>query len=112
MLVMLQKRRLPDLSTLTHAEKDALILSLFARLEALETMVRKDSHNSTKPPSSDGFVKNPRSLREASGNTAGGHIGHKGPTLKQAEQPTRTLYHPLPAQFDRSLNPLSHDQPP
>jgi transposase len=110
MLVMLQKRRLPDLSTLTHAEKDALILSLFARLEALETMVRKDSHNSSKPPSSDGFVKKTRSLREASGKKAGGQIGHKGTTLKQVEQPTRTVYHPLPAQCDRCHNPLPHDE--
>jgi transposase len=61
MLVMAQKQRLPDLSTLTHAEKDAVILSLFARLEALETMVRKDSHSSSKPPSSDGSVKKTRS---------------------------------------------------
>jgi transposase len=61
MLVMAQKQRPPDLSTLTHAEKDALILRLFARLEALETMVRKDSHNSSKRPSSDGFVKKTRS---------------------------------------------------
>ena len=110
MLVMLQKQRLPDLSTLTHAEKDALILSLFARLEALETMVRKDSHNSSKPPSSDGFVKKTRSLREASGKKAGGQIGHKGTTLKQVEQPTRTVYHPLPAQCDRCHNPLPHDE--
>lgn len=44
MRVMAQKQPLPDLSTLEHAEKDALILSLFARLEALESLVRKDSH--------------------------------------------------------------------
>ena len=58
-----KKTATPDLSTLTHAQKDALILSLFARLEALETNVRKDSHNSSKPPSTDGFVKKTRSLR-------------------------------------------------
>src|SRR5260370_8436663 len=98
MLVMVQKQRLPDLSTLTHAEKDALILTLFARLEALETMGRKDSHNSSKPPSSDGFVKKTLSLREASGNKAGGQLGHKGTTLKQADHPPRTANHPYPTQ--------------
>ena len=110
MLVMAQKQQLPDLSTLTHAEKDALILSLFAQLEVLETMVRKDSHNSSKPPSSDGFVKKTRSLREASGKKAGGQIGHKGTTLKQVGQPTRTVYHPLPAQCDRCRNRLPQDE--
>lgn len=72
MLVMVKKQPPPDLSALTNAEKDALILTLLARLEALESMVRKDSHNSSKPPSSDGLGKKTRSLREASGKKAGG----------------------------------------
>ena len=45
MLVMVKKPSCPDLSTLTNAEKDDLILSLLARLEALESTMRKDSHN-------------------------------------------------------------------
>ena len=96
MLVMAQQHPLPDLSTLTVAEKDALILTLFARLEALESMVRKDSHNSSKPPSTDGLGKKTRSLRESSGKKAGGQIGHKGTTLKQVTHPTHTVCHPLP----------------
>ncbi len=101
MLVMAQKQILPDLSSLTHAQKDTLILALFARLEALETLVRKDSHNSSKPPSSDGLAKKTRSLREASGKKPGGQIGHKGTTLKQLAQPTQIVCHPLPPQCDR-----------
>lgn len=110
MPIMAQRPRLPDLSKLTHAEKDELILILFARLEALESMVRKDSHNSSKPPSSDGLTKKTRSLRVASGKKVGGQIGHKGTTLKQVEQPTQTVYHPLPAQCDRCHNPLPQDK--
>jgi transposase len=106
MLVMVKKPPLPDLLTLTNAEKDALILTLFARLEALESMVHKDSHNSSKPPSSDGLAKKTRSLRESSGKKAGGQIGHKGTTLKQVAQATQTVCHPLPAQCDPCHNPL------
>ena len=110
MLVMAKKSSSPDLSTLTNAEKDALILSLLARLEALESKMRKDSHNSSKPPSSDGFAKKTRSLREASGNKVGGQIGHKGTTLKQVAQPTETVRHPLPAHCLRCNKPLSQDK--
>jgi len=67
MLPMAKMTSLPDHTTLTHAEKDALILMLFARLEALELKVNKDSHNSSKPPSSDGLAKKKKtaSLRKA-----------------------------------------------
>lgn len=106
MLVMVQKPPPPDLSGLTHAEKDILILTLLARLEALESMVRKDSHNSSKPPSSDGLAKKTRSLRESSGKKAGGQIGHKGTTLKQVAQTTQTVCHPLPTQCDHCHNLL------
>jgi hypothetical protein len=43
----------PDLSKLSEAEKGAMILSLLARLDVLEKILYKDSHNSSKPPSSD-----------------------------------------------------------
>ena len=74
----------PDLSTLSVAQKDALIVALFeqverveelmamvqmlkARVEELEGRLRKDSHNSSKPPSSDGLSKKSQSLRQPSG---------------------------------------------
>jgi len=57
----------PDLSTLREAEKDALINKLFdiieqleGRIAELESQLGKDSHNSSKPPSSDGLKKPPR----------------------------------------------------
>ena len=70
---------------MTHGEKDALILMLLARLEVLESLVRKDSHNSSKPPSSDGLAKKTRSLRGASDKKVGGQIGHEGTTLKRVK---------------------------
>jgi transposase len=106
MLVMIQKQPLPDLSTMTHGEKDALILMLLARLEVLESLVRKDSHNSSKPPSSDGLAKKTRSLRGASDKKVGGQIGHEGTTLKRVAQATEIVCHPLPAQCDYCNKPL------
>jgi hypothetical protein len=86
----------PDLSKLSEAEKDAMILSLLARLDALEQILYKASHNSSKPPSSDGLAKKTVSLRQPSGKLPGGQIGHKSTKLKQAETPSEIGTHPLP----------------
>ena len=55
---------LPDLSTLDHAQKDALIVSLLAtvarmeeELMELKRQAAKNSRNSSKPSSSDGLAK-------------------------------------------------------
>jgi len=54
----------------------------------------KDSHNSSKPPSSDGLAKpQPKSLRRKSGRSTGGQKGHQGRTLRMVENPDRTLVH-------------------
>ena len=100
----------PDLSILSHEEKDTLILSLFARLDALESKVNKTSQNSSKPPSSDGLVKKTSSLREPSGKPPGGQAGHKGTTLKRVAEPTDTVNHPLPQQCMRCHSALPLEQ--
>jgi transposase len=111
MLVMVKKPSPPDLSTLTHAEKDALIFALLARLEVLESLVRKDSHNSSKPPSTDGLAKKKTSsLRKASGKNVGGQKGHNGTTLKQVAQPTEIVLHPLPARCNHCHNLLPQNE--
>ena len=109
---------LPDLSKLSFVEKDALILALFgqvkqmerltvmvhtlsARVHELEAQLRKDSHNSSKPPSSDGLAKKPKSLRESSGRKPGGQAGHEGTTLKRVATPDVTVRHPLPKHCNR-----------
>jgi len=105
----------PDLSVLSVAQKDELILALFdkvkeltatvqmlkARVEELEGRLRKDSHNSSKPPSSDALGKKNKSLRQSSGRKLGGQFGHGGSTLKRVAHPDVTVEHPLAKRCNR-----------
>src|ERR1035437_9355629 len=62
----------------------------------LRRQLGKDSSNSSKPPSSDGFKKKPRifgSLRDTSEKKSGGQAGHKGDTLKRIENPDKIERH-------------------
>jgi transposase len=64
------------------------------RVEALEAQLNKDSHNSSKPPSSDGLKKKKnQSLRKRSGRKPGGQEGHVGYTLEFSEDPTEEEPH-------------------
>jgi transposase len=69
------------------------ISHLEGRIKYLEDQIAKDSHNSSKPPSSDGFRKKPKSQRRKGGRKAGGQNGHKGTTLEMVSNPDHILVH-------------------
>jgi transposase len=64
------------------------------KVTALEARMNKDSHNSSKPPSSD-WNRTPKSLREKSGKPNGGQVGHEGHSLKQVKNPDHIQEHLL-----------------
>jgi hypothetical protein len=69
-------------------------LRLRRRSEELEALAVKDSHNSSRPPSSDPpWAKRTRSLRRPSGKRPGGQAGHLGQTLRLCERPNRVVEH-------------------
>jgi len=69
---------------------EAKITSLEAENALLKARIDKDSSNSGKPPSSDGFKK-PQNSREKSGRKPGGQPGHKGHPPKLRETPDEII---------------------
>jgi len=65
------------------------------RIEALENQGKKDSRNSSKPPSSDGFGKRNQSLRQKSERPSGGQTGHPGSTLEWRAEADHIFVHPV-----------------
>ncbi len=71
---------------------------LEARVTELEEQTKKNSRNSSKPPSTDEFVK-PKSQRKKSGKSSGGQKGHKGHHLKMSDNPDRSIVHTVKSCF-------------
>ncbi len=86
------------------------IAQLEAELAALQAYVRElqaenaelkrrlanaqtDSHNSSKPPASDGLARRPRPSRPPSGRKPGGQRGHPGHHLAQVARPDAVVVH-------------------
>jgi len=69
-----------------NAELKAEVSDLRARLDS-------NSHNSNKPPSSDGYKKQTikPALPKDKGSNQGGQKGHKGHTLQQVESPDKIV---------------------
>jgi len=97
---------LPNLSLLSHEQKDEIIRMLFpliaevrrlsARVAELEARLSKDSHNSSKPPSSDGLAKKSAFSNAPSGKKPGGQPGRAGKTLERSVHVDTVINHPLP----------------
>jgi len=66
--------------------------ALKAENQKLKAIINKDSGNSSKPPSSDGFRKIYNS-REKTGRAPGGQAGHKGSVPVLHENPATVINH-------------------
>ena len=69
----------------------AQIASLTQHVKDLQDRLAKDSHNSSLPPSSDRFVRQPKSLRKKSEKPSGGQKGHPGTTLQFSPTPDEVI---------------------
>ena len=77
-----------------NTELKASIIVLKQLVSDLLGKLNKNSSNSSKPPSSDVFVKKTKSLRPSnSNNRVGGQIGHQGHTLKAVQAPDKIIEH-------------------
>ena len=63
------------------------------RVTTLEEQKAKNSHNSSKPPSTDGLQKKTRSIRDKGERKTGGQNGHQGHTLKMVNKPDHVQRH-------------------
>src|SRR5690348_2059166 len=72
----------------------AQVQELLVQNQHLLARLAKDSHNSSKPPSSDPLArKRPRSQRRRSGKKPGGQLGHRGETLHLVATPDEVVEH-------------------
>ncbi len=80
-----------------RAEKTALYEALRCKDEELEQaqQANQDLREGLKHPSSDRFVRAPKSLRTKSGKKPGGQPGHRGHHLRQVQTPDEVLIHPV-----------------
>ena len=98
-----------NMSGLQSEQKADLMRARCGRWGDLEARVSKDSHHSNKPPSADGPLKKPKSLRQASGRKPGGQKGHEGSTLERVGVPDVVVQHRVPQLCDQCGATLAVD---
>jgi transposase len=76
-----------------NAHLRQLMEEVLVRLREAEGQLAKDSHNSSKPPSSDGLLRKRVSRRKRSEKKPGGQAGHLGHTLLAVETPDQVVKH-------------------
>lgn len=72
------------------AQQQQIICALRAEIDQLKARLHMDSHNSSKPPSSDGLHKKPAFPRNRGGKP-GGQKGHQGSTLEMVHRPDHVV---------------------
>jgi transposase len=97
-----------------RVDNDALqaqVQELLAQNQQLQARLAKDSHNSSKPPSSDPLArKRPCSQRRRSGKKPGGQLGHPGETLHLVATPDALVEH-RPTVCTTCQQPLDESAP-
>lgn len=98
---MSERRKQPKISQAeigaVYAQGEAAVMALVegllerieqleTRVEAFENQLGKNSRNSSKPPSGDGFGKRTRSLRQKGERPSGGQTDHPGTTLEWSDE--------------------------
>ena len=95
----------PDEIRTAYQQGEAAVLAMFEKLagtvraledkiQVLEDQLAKDSHNSSKPPASDGLKRGAkRSLRHSSGKANGGQVGHALHRLEKVSKPKYVKVH-------------------
>ena len=89
---------LPLIASIPQMQEKIVELSnkvekLEVRNRELESQKKIDSHNSSKPPSSDGFKRIIKNNRVKSGKPSGGQKGHPGTTLTMVDKADHTIRH-------------------
>jgi transposase len=79
------------------------MIALKARIAELEARL-KNSNNSSKPPSTDGYKKTIKNNRVKSGRHTGAQYGHEGHTLLKVEKPDYTVDAPIEDHCDCGAN--------
>jgi transposase len=98
------------------AENAALheqVAALAAQVQELRARLAKDSHNSNKPPVSDGLgrpARKTKSLRRKTGKKSGGQLGHRGMTLRLVATPDAVVEH-RPVCCPECQTPLAAEAP-
>src|SRR3954452_20869251 len=89
-----QQAKLIAMQNSQISNQATMIKLLEARVEVLENNQKKNSTNSSKPPSSDiGKAQRTQSLRTKSEKKPGGQHGHKGETLSFSALPDEVVIH-------------------
>jgi transposase len=88
-----QQETLLSQQSLLMQQMQEQIASLTQQVKDLQDRLAKNSHNSSLPPSSDRFVRQPKSLRKKSEKKTGGQEGHPGSTLQFSEVPEEVIEH-------------------